>query len=788
MLTPRQGATVDAPRVGLRRVRARVRGIVQGVGFRPFVFNLAGSLGLSGHVLNNSEGVTIEAEGEPQRVGEFLSRLRTSAPPLAKVQGVEVEELGPSFEAGFTIRESVAAQGRFALISPDAATCEDCWRDFSDPTNRRFGYPFTNCTHCGPRYSIIQDIPYDRPNTTMSLFAMCGACEAEYHDPADRRFHAQPNACADCGPTLLLADGSLRPPDATAFAASGREAQHIAAKARALLRAGKILAVRGVGGFHLTCDATNSAAVSTLRSRKRRSEKPFAVMARNLHQARQIAEVGDAEGALLQEVRRPIVILRRRTGSAVSPEVAPGNDTIGVMLPYTPLHDLLFGAPGGATEFQALVLTSGNLSEEPIACDILDAWERLGGIADHFLLHNREIYMRTDDSVARVLANEPRVLRRSRGYAPYPIDLGTELAEVLAVGAELKNTFCLTKGKHAILSQHIGDMENYETLAFFEKTLANLRKLFRVTPQAVAHDMHPGYLSTRMAANFPELPKIAVQHHHAHVASCMAENGVTGEVIGVAFDGTGYGTDGQVWGGEFLVADLAGFERRAHFRYVPLAGGDAAVRQTWRPALAHLGDALGERALAFDLPLFEQVPAAHLRVVRQMLSAGVNTVQTSSCGRLFDAVAAITGLRLASNYEGQAAIELEAAIDHSWGGSYEFLLHQGSLMQLDFRPTIEAIAREVCNRVPLGRIAAGFHNTIVRSIVVTCEQIAREEGFKRVCLTGGTFQNAYLLKKTLGGLTRAGLTVLTHRQVPPNDGGISLGQAVIAAQQLRTVA
>ncbi len=738
----------------MRRVRAELRGIVQGVGFRPFVHNLAERLALSGHVFNSSSGLTAEVEGPDAAVQEFLGAVVADAPPLAWVRQVETAELAPQGGAGFEIRPSVGQTGEFALISPDIATCAECLRDIGDPENRRFGYAFTNCTNCGPRYSIIRDIPYDRVTTTMAPFQMCAACLAEYEDPRNRRYHAQPNACPVCGPALSAP----------------------VAEARRRLAAGEIVALKGIGGFHLACDARNSAAVRLLRERKRRSDKPFALMVRDLATVAAICEISDAAPAALTSPSAPIVILRRLPSANIPEEVAPGNRTLGVMLPYTPLHHLLFAdAP-----YDALVMTSGNLSEEPIVVSNAEAHERLGGVADWFLTHNRDIYMRVDDSVVRTFAGQERVLRRSRGYAPRVLDLidrGRRNTELLACGGELKNAFCLTKRRHAIMSQHIGDLENYETLLFFQETLANLKKLFRVEPQAVAHDLHPSYLGTRYALDLG-LPAVGVQHHHAHVASCMAENGLDGDVIGVAFDGTGYGTDGAIWGGEFLVAGYGGFERRAHLRYVQLAGGDAAIREPWRSGLSYLMDAFGP-----DVP-FAQAPESAVRLVRQMISKGVATVPTSSCGRLFDAVASIIGLCQLVTFEGQAAIELEAIADPAERGCYPYGIEPGDSWQVDFRPAIRGIAAEAEQGTPPPVIAARFHNTLADSIVSVCARLRAETGLRRACLSGGTFQNVTLVERVIGGLGRAGIDVYLHSKVPPNDGGIALGQAAIAVEKL----
>jgi len=742
--------------VELARRQIRIRGVVQGVGFRPFVHNLARRLGLAGYVLNSSAGVVAEVEGEPCALDLFVASLSSEAPPLACIEEMLVAEIDPLGERDFAIRESQAQEGEFVLVSPDVATCPDCYRDFTDPANRRYGYAFTNCTNCGPRYTIIRDIPYDRPNTTMAGFRMCAACQAEYDDPGNRRFHAQPNACAGCGPQLSAP----------------------IAEAQQRLSEGAIIAIRGLGGFHLACDARNDRAVQLLRERKRRSDKPFALMARDLAAVEVFCAVSDEDRRALVSSRRPIVILPRHQDSGISAAVAPGNNTIGVMLPYTPLHHLLFSS----APYDALVMTSGNLSEEPIVTSNQEALDRLRPLADWFLLHNRDIYMRADDSVVRTFEGVERVLRRSRGFVPRAIDLGMEVAEILACGAEVKNTFCLSKGRFAVLSQHIGDMENYETLVFFDETLTNLKKLFRVEPRAVAHDLHPAYLSTQYALRVPDLEKIGVQHHHAHIASCMAENGLRGKVIGVALDGTGYGTDGQIWGGEFLVADYGGFERRAHLRYVPLAGGDAAVRQPWRPALAYLADTFGAAAEFPELAIWRDVPESQRKVVRSMIARRVNTVDTSSCGRLFDAVASLIGLRQQINFEGQAAIELETIAAVGVTDGYPFGVGGDTV---DFRPAIERIVAELRADTPTPTIAARFHNTVAEAIVEVCRRLRAAEKLNRVCLSGGTFQNMKLLARALAGLRRSEFEVFIHARVPPNDGGIALGQAVVATEILR---
>jgi hydrogenase maturation protein HypF len=752
--------------LNLRR-RLKVHGIVQGVGFRPWVYTLAHRFGLSGHVFNSTLGVEIEIEGDPAQIAAFLTEFHAHPPALAQIDEVLDEELPPTCTREFVIRSSRAHggenAGEFVLVPPDIATCPECLADLRDPANRRFAYPFTNCTNCGPRYSIIRDIPYDRRHTTMAAFTMCAACNAEYHDPADRRFHAQPNACPACGPWLEFHDRE----QLLAERAPALD------QARAMLRAGKILAIKGLGGFHLACNATDHAAVRLLRERKRRSGKPFALMAASLAAVERFCELDEPARAALQSIRRPIVLLPARAASAISPaispDVAPGNRTLGVMLPYTGLHHLLFDG-----SFEALVMTSANLSEEPIAFRNDEVAPRLHPLADYFLLHNREIHTRLDDSVVRLFERRERTVRRSRGYAPHPIELGMSVAPVLACGGELKNTLCLTRDRYALISQHIGDMENLETLALWQETLDHMRRFFRVNPCAVAYDLHPQYLTTRLALAMEGMERIGVQHHHAHIASCMAENRVRGKVIGVALDGTGYGTDGKIWGGEVLVCDYTGFDRVAHFRYIPLAGGDAAVRQPWRAALAYARDA----GLA-DPPFLADVPPRQRHIVETMLAREINTVQTSSCGRLFDAVSALLSIRLETTYEGQAAIELEALAAPGVEDAYPFDLADGVI---DFRETIRRVAAD---RERPRLASARFHNTVAAAIAEACRGTWRETALDRVCLSGGTFQNLHLLRQTLHLLRADGFTVLLHAKVPPNDGGLSLGQAAVANARLK---
>jgi len=767
------------------RKRIQVKGVVQGVGFRPFVYNLAQSLGLAGYILNSSEGVTVEIEGSEIAGEQFLDALRDRPPPLANITDMAVTTVACQGDLEFVIEKSLSADGAFVLVSPDVATCEDCWREFGDPANRRHGYPFTNCTNCGPRYTIVRDVPYDRAKTTMAEFRMCKLCRDEYENPADRRFHAQPNACPACGPQVVLRETGTQLPEARWFRGA-KPALGELQRVRVLLREGRILAVKGLGGFLLACDAQNDAAVALLRQRKRRSDKPFAVMIRDLAAVESFCALTEADRVALQSRRRPIVILPRRDDAQISRDIAPGNNLIGVMLPYTPLHYLLFSdSPGEPPEFSALVMTSGNLSEEPIVTENEQAWQQLQSVADWFLFHNRDIYMRVDDSVVRTFHGRERTLRRARGYVPQPVDVGAPMQELLACGAELKNTFCLTKDRYAILSQHIGDLENYETLRFFEETLANLKKLFRVEPQAVAYDLHPNYMSSRYARALPLDRKIGVQHHHAHIASCMAENYLQGEVIGAAFDGTGYGSDGKIWGGEFLVATLASFERAAHFRYVPQPGGDAAVRQPWRMALSYLRDALGPGGLPEHLQLLQRVPAKEFSVVDAMIVRRIHAIDSSSCGRMFDAVAALVGLGERVSFEGQAAIALESAADVETESRYGFNIAPFDPMQIDMRQMTTEIVRDLSLGRETAYISACFHNTVAAVVMEVCERIRKQRGLGRVCLSGGVFQNMRLLDRTVRQLESGGFEVFLHSLVPPNDSGIALGQAVVANAVLR---
>jgi hydrogenase maturation protein HypF len=753
--------------VEIKRQRVTIEGIVQGVGFRPFVFQIARRWEIAGWVRNDSRGVTVEAEGPLPKLAGFLWSLRSDIPPLASISRFELEELPATGTSGFAILASAAGAERSAQISPDCSVCPDCLAELFDPADRRFRYPFINCTNCGPRYSIVTGVPYDRPLTTMADFAMCPACRAEYVDPASRRFHAQPNACPECGPRLQLVAAAGNPLPGEPLAA-----------AVALFKAGRIVAVKGLGGYHLAVDAGNDAAVAELRRRKARDEKPFALMAATSREALEFAVADDTELRLLSGVERPIVLLRQKPGHAIAPQVAPRNRYFGVMLAYTPLHHLLL------EEFPALVMTSANRSDEPIAYRDDEAGERLAGIADAILSHDRAIHTRCDDSIARVMAGQALLLRRSRGYVPRGIFLPRPQPEVLALGAELKNTVCLTQGDRAYLSQHIGDLQNPEVEDAFAGTIDHLQQILGITPQLIAHDLHPDYASTRYAEARRDLPRLAVQHHHAHLAACLAEHGVEEEAIGVIFDGIGYGADGRIWGGEFLLGNAAGYRRAGHFRYLPMPGGDAATREPLRMALSLLHQAYGRELPV--LPLLERVGEQELALYLQMLEKGLNAPPASSCGRLFDAVAALAGIRDRVSYEGQAALELEMAADPAEPGGYPYDVREED-GQLIFDPAAmtRAIVADLQSGAGPGTVSARFHTTLAWIVAEVCATLRHASGIERVALSGGVFQNRLLTETVAPLLRRAGFSVYCHSRVPPNDGGLALGQAAIAGAWLR---
>jgi hydrogenase maturation protein HypF len=750
------------------RRQIEVSGIVQGVGFRPYVYRLATGRNLSGNIRNTPAGVTIEVQGPAETVQDFVEHLPAEAPPLSRITSFVVRDVACNGDVDFQIVHSHAGEEVRTLISPDVAICPDCLRELFDPADRRYRYPFINCTNCGPRFTIVRDIPYDRPSTSMAVFLMCPACQAEYEDPLNRRFHAQPNACWKCGPRVQLWDksGRICCRDPIAEAASG-------------LHAGLVVAVKGLGGFHLAVDATNRAAVALLRERKRRVEKPFAIMVPDLAAAQDICEVDDAASALLQSVQHPIVLLPRKSSCSIPEEVAPFNRYLGLFLPYTPLHHLLLREGG----FQALVMTSGNVSEEPIAIENHEAIRRLDRLADYFLVHNREILLRCDDSVVRVAGGATRQLRRSRGFVPVPVFLKDPQPSVLAVGGELKNTICLTKGKHAFLSQHIGDLENAESYGFFNEAIEHLERILEIRPTTIAHDLHPDYFSTRWALQQSEAQLVGVQHHHAHIASCMAENHLEGKVIGFALDGTGYGTDGNIWGGEVLIAGYESFERAAHFENVPLPGGAAAIREPWRMAVSYLAHHFGRDFLRLDIPFVQELEAQKTNLLLRMMEQKINSPLTSSCGRLFDAIAALIGIRQQVNYEAQAAIELEMAISssHDRNGYSLGLVPDGDGWIISTRPLFEAILDDLLRNIPVGEISRRFHDGLVSTFVRIAGFLREKTALNQVCLSGGTFHNVYLSEQLESRLAEDGFEVFTHHEVPAGDGGLSLGQALVAA-------
>ncbi len=746
--------------------RFEIQGTVQGVGFRPWIYRLATQHNLTGWVRNDGAGVTIAVFGDHTALAEFERELRADPPPAARLDTIAVSILDGAPPHHFDIVQSSPSGDRRVSIPPDLPTCPACLAEVLSPADRRYRYPFTNCTNCGPRFTIARRVPYDRPFTTMAAFTMCERCQAEYDDPSNRRFHAQPNACPACGPRiwLCLPDGSpVDVPDPLEHAA-------------AALRTGSVVAVKGLGGFHLACDATNEAAVAALRQRKRRDEKPFAVMVATPAHADAIAVLADDERALLESVERPIVIVSRREPSGLAANVAPGNPTVGLMLPYTPLHHLLTISAG-----RPLVMTSGNVSDEPLAYRNDEALARLGAFADLFLMHDRDIDTRCDDSVARIIAGRPVVFRRSRGYTPRPLRVPFRFARpTLAVGALLKNTFCLGVGDSAYLGPHIGDLENLETYESFEHAVERMLDFVGIQPEIIAHDLHPEYLSTRYAATRTADLHVGVQHHHAHIASAMAERGLTGAAIGVAFDGTGFGPDGTAWGGEFLLVDGAASTRVATCRPIALAGGDAAIRQVWRQALAVLLDAFDGEVDLERFPVFAQVNESDLRVVRHMLATGLNTARARGIGRYFDAAGAIGLGRPVSRYEGQVALDWNLRASPAEASGYPHAIDDdGEQLVIDFRPTFRALARDVTQGTPSGMVSARFHNTLADATTVVVRRLRTRLGPLPVVLSGGCFQNARLTESIVAMLGSA-VQVILHQSVPPGDGGLALGQAAVA--------
>jgi hydrogenase maturation protein HypF len=810
----------------MKRIRTKisVKGIVQGVGFRPFVYNLAKTLKLKGYVINSSKGVTIELEGNNSDT--FIGRLTKEAPPLSQIMSVDVITLPYHGYRDFQIKES-EDEGSFTLVSPDVSICDDCFREMLNKNDRRYLYPFINCTNCGPRYTITKSVPYDRPNTTMSVFTMCPDCNREYFDPEDRRFHAQPNACPVCGPNVELKAKSKK--------LKSKSKENPIKETIRLLKEGKIVAIKGLGGFHIACDAMNAEAVKRLRLKKRKSNKPFALMSPDIKTIRKFCRVSQEEEATLISNKRPIVLLEK-IQNELSDAVSPNNPCIGFMLPYTPLHYLLFYYPADRkdrrlkpaaaaslepesdnsqlrTNFDALVMTSGNISEEPIVTDNGEALSKLSDIADVFLIHNRDIFMRADDSVVRVMSGKdetetlrdgdteknivssPRsrvpallsFIRRSRGYVPDPVLLHDEGPEVLGCGADLKNVFTLTKGSFAVPSQHIGDMENYETLLFFEESLKNLKDVYRVNPVALAYDLHPMYLSTQWALRQENIKKIGIQHHYAHVASVMAEKGLKSKTIGVSFDGTGYGTDGNLWGGEFLIADTKGFKRTGHFKNVPLPGGEAAVKEPWRLAISYIKSTAGDEAIQYlrTIGFVEKYGIDRVQDILKIIDNRMFSPLSSSAGRLFDAVSAMIGVCDKGTFEGEPAIALEAIASPDIIDDYPVDIKFKETMELDFSHVVLGIIGDLVKGEDKGIISSKFHNSLVTAVVRVVEKLSSVHFMKEVVLCGGVFQNMYLLEKTCSRLKSIGMTVHIHDKVPTNDAGISLGQAYIIRERIK---
>ncbi len=786
----------------LTRTQIQIKGIVQGVGFRPFVFALARRSALKGQVLNNSVGVLVDVEGEECQIKQFISELKTNPPPLSNIESIEFSNYEHTVNySDFRIVESNSNGAKIMPISADIATCQDCLREMFDPKNRRYRYPFINCTNCGPRFTIIENIPYDRKQTTMRDFEMCEDCRIEYENPLDRRFHAEPTACADCGPKVFLISNQIEPQRRK----DAEENEDAIGKTRQLLQNGKILAVKGIGGFHLVCDALDTEAVKNLRARKYREDKPFALMANSIEVIKKYCFVSEAESELLLSKERPIFLLEIKPNAPIPEEIAPKAKNLVFMLPYTPLHYLLL-----ENQAKPLVMTSGNISDEPICYEDSEVNERLKTIADFYLLHNRRIHIRTDDSVVRVLKLEeiyPQintdghrlekdksqitnhksqiVVRRSRGYAPAPIKTAVKFEkQILACGAELKNTFCLTRDNYAFVSHHIGDLENLETLRSFTTGIEHYKRLFNLKPEIVAYDLHPEYLSTKYALEI-DATKIGVQHHHAHIASCLADNEIEGEVIGVAFDGLGLGTDGKLWGGEFFVADFLQAERIAHLEYMPMPGGAKAIREPWRMAAVYLQKTFGDDFLNLEIPFVQTLNKSAWKTIRQMTTTETNSPRTSSMGRLFDGVASLLGLRDVVNYEGQAAIELEAIVEKNCADGYVFDIAENESI-IKISDVIHQIIKDMLAGVSPQIISAKFHFGVAQLIGFIARRIRNERKLNRVALSGGVFQNMLLLEQTCQILKSDGFDVFTHRRVPTNDGGISLGQAAITNAHIIT--
>jgi len=779
-----------------------IQGIVQGVGFRPFIYNLAREMQVRGFVSNTSDGVIIVAEGHD--LAGFIERIRIGSPPLSRIDRVDITPAKPCAFPDFSIRESSDRSG-FTLIPPDISVCDACLKELFNQNDRRYLYPFINCTNCGPRYSITKSVPYDRKNTTMQVFTMCEQCSSEYHEPGDRRFHAQPNACAVCGPRVSLLDRT----------GCTMDSQTPVAGAIALLKAGKILAVKGLGGFHIACDALNPDAVMRLREGKRKSNKPFALMSPDTASIREYCHVSRQEEKLLLCPQRPVVLLKKKQPAALPEAVAPKNQYLGFMLPYTPLHHLLFHYPLTPHSslltphcFDALVMTSGNISEEPIIISNDEAIEKLACMVDGFLVHDRDIFMRVDDSVTILRSQKPEFrtqldagppiipdssfsfIRRSRGYAPEPIPLMEEGPDVLGCGADMKNTFALARGKYAIVSQHIGDMENYETIQFFEETLNNLKAVYRAEPAAVVHDLHPQYLSSAWAvehAGKMGLRTFGLQHHYAHIGSVMAEHGLKGKVIGVAFDGSGYGMDGTLWGGEFLIADAGGFTRAGHLKQVPLPGSEMAIKEPWRIALSYMREAYGGDVMDYLGPTGFIVRYGEKKIADILQIAGNRAFSplSSGAGRLFDAVSALLGICDLNTFEGEASVALESCVSDGIDDEYLLDIHFGNAVEVDFSHAIMGIVDDLQRKVDTGVIAGKFHNTVATAVFRVVIKLSMMNNIDIVCLSGGVFQNLCLFEKVATRLRHEGLAVYANEMVPCNDAGISLGQVYLAREMMK---
>jgi hydrogenase maturation protein HypF len=778
-----------------------VEGVVQGVGFRPFIHRLAKTHGLYGFVSNTTTGVHIEVEGNKDQIDCFYTDIEKNTPPVAQIQAKKISFQNPKGHINFEVRKSFSSTKKLTLLSPDLSICSDCTRELFDPDNRRYLYPFINCTNCGPRFTIIESLPYDRSATTMKSFIMCDSCSAEYGDIEDRRYHAQPDACPECGPDVTLFDcgdeysANQQP--------SGNEAVNGAIEA---LKKGRIVAIKGIGGFHLACDATNDEAVERLKERKQREkDKPLAVMVPSVTTAKKLCVITDKEEVLLSSIQRPIVLFEKLLPCPVSRYVSPDNKRLGVMLPYTPLHYILFAdtsEQAGAADvdnmghhFTALVMTSANTSDEPIVKDNDQAIEKLSFIADYILLHNRDILKSCDDSVVQVFNNHTSFIRRSRGYVPFPVVHRFKFKKTLACGAELKNTFCLTKSNYAFLSQHVGDLKNWETYTHFQDSIDHFKRNFQIEPELIACDLHPEYLSTRFAENYvdkhfdgDQKRLFRIQHHHAHIASCMAENGISEKVIGVAFDGTGFGTDSTIWGGEFLLCDYKDFERAAHLDYAPLAGGDSAIKEPWKMAVSYLYLTFGDEFKSLDLRFLNTLEKDKIILLEDIVKKGIHTVQTSSMGRLFDAVSAIVLLKTHITYEGQGAIELEQRIGNKTEKYYSFsFIDKDGKLIIDYRPVFRDIIKDVNSGLDVSEISRRFHNTIIRVIVETCDKLSEKTGLNKVAISGGCFQNRFLTEGVTELLEQKGFICFSHSKVPPNDGGVSLGQAIVANERSKDV-